>query len=318
MAQFRRATNGKPSNRWVKRSTLATPRPWSFRRAELGAGLPARQAAEHLARGDRWASVSQRAVHNLRLLLDADAVLLWQRDADRGLRMVCEAARSGEPSRRAAELPAQSPLLPIVAPRPVTTIATHIRSLSPFLYNGLQALQIQAFVAIPIAPHHQHWGWLMVVQSPESPPLSPAASEQLCALAVQLAIGLRLEQLDRLIDQSPIDRPSIASINRPSIDQSINQSIDRSTHRLLDRPSVDRLGMDGRSSEEREPVNPAPRATETRFLEILRLNPSPSLIVDFEGTIAFKGVSTIFLLRRESRQFPLSQREFSQTVLNYS
>ncbi len=265
MARFRQAIDHRASNRRGNRSPIAPLMRLSVRKTHLGAGSPARRAAEHFARGDRWDAVAHGALRNFRLLLDADAVLIWRHDPDRGLRVVCEAARSGEPSRSAAQLPVQSPLLSIVTHRPITVITAQTRSLSPFLYNGLQALQIQAFVAIPIAPNHQHWGWLMVVQSPESPPLSPVASEELYALAVQLAIGLRLAQLD-------------PSITEPAWPMIAPRSIAPSAVPVAHPPPSNR-------QQDCAQVYQALKAAEIRFLEMFRINPSPSLILDFEGTI---------------------------------
>lgn len=297
MAQFRRAMNGKANGRRVQLSARFHRRPWSLRPAGLGTGSPAQWLAERLARGDRWDQVVPETLRQLRGTLDAAAVLIWQGERDRTLRVVCEAVRSGQPHRLGAELPAQSPLGPTVASRPLTVRAAPLQLRSPFLYNGLQALQISAFVAIPIAPDRRPWGWLMVVQPPESLPLAPVASEQLCALAVQLAIGLRLAQRGRSADPAidslhPDSLHPINPINPidPSEPWEPIPAVTRSNQRgpgpivfALDdpQPSAD----PGFRADHAEWVNQALRNTEGRLLDIFRLNPSPSLIVDFEGTI---------------------------------
>lgn len=334
MVQFRRAMGSSAGSRRVQRSPRFQRRPRFYRTPGLGAGLPAQRVAEHLARGDRWDWVAEDAVQRLRVTLDAAAVLIWQGAADRPLRVVCEAARSGQPRRLGGELPAQAPLLPMVPPRPVTARAAPLRLPSPFLYNGLQALQIDAFVAIPIAPNHRPWGWLMVVQPPELLPLTPAASEQLCALAVQLAIGLRLEQRDRSPNQ-PID--PVAPTERSTVNPLVGDPLDPlELRQFLDptRSATRSIRWEPRPitaaasrcpsarSEDTEWASQALRNAEGRLLEIFRLNLSPSLIVDFEGTIveinpAFAQLSGYSLVEVQGRSIAslprlIPDREYQQ------
>ncbi|MFG3817031.1 PAS domain-containing protein [Limnothrix redekei] len=167
-------------------------------------GNLAQRVMERLARGDRWPRIAQAALHDLRLQLGVDAVLIAQRIQNQGLQVVYESSRPDEDSRLGGEFPLQFPLLPITALEPVIGVAGPLQGRSPLLWQHLKALQIQCFVAIPIAPQQRHWGWLMAVQSAPVPPLSIAAQRELQAVALSLAVGLRLEGLEQAAETQAV------------------------------------------------------------------------------------------------------------------
>jgi len=280
-------------------------------------GNLAQRVMERLARGDRWPRIAQAALHDLRLQLGVDAVLIAQRIHNQALQVVYESSRPDEDSRLGGELPLQFPLLPITVVEPVIGVAGPLQGRSPLLSQHLKALQIQCFVAIPIAPQQHHWGWLMAVQSAPVPPLSIFAQRELQAVALSLAVGLRLEGLEQAAETqaAAVPEPGLSELagsdgsggaiepNRLQLGSTKPESIKpesgkpESSQPALERPwnrsHLPTLAATDRALIYRNPdrdrvsqsIAQALRLTESRWMAVFRLNPSPGLILDGGGLI---------------------------------
>ena len=270
-------------------------------------GNLAQRVMERLARGDRWSRIAQAALSDLRLQLGVDAVLIAQRIHNQALQVVYESSRPDEDSRLGGELPLQFPLLPVTVLEPVIGVAGPLQRRSPLLSQHLKALQIQCFVAIPIAPQQRHWGWLMAVQSAPMPPLPIVAQRELQGVALSLAVALRLEGLEQAAETQAAEVPELGlsesaefigsggaidpesikpgltkpGLTKPALDRPWNRS-PLPTLAATDRPLVYRNPDRDRVSQS---IAQALRLTESRWMAVFRLNPSPGLILDGGGLI---------------------------------